>query len=275
MLGRDFKMIKRFFNDYIKEFISLDGILKMSLAVFFITLVLYFNYSNNSNSESSSAFTGITTSISNTKKNNTIVWQVPVKNKKVIALTFDDGPTPGYTDKILKILRKYNVKATFFVIGSKAQKYPSLVRREANYGHEIANHTYTHPKISKLSFKAYKTEMKKTQNVVKKITGSTPVLMRPPYGDLNESATRYTQKLGFKMILWSWDQDTRDWSHPGVNTIVKKVLNNASSGDIVLFHDNNTTMGQTASALETIIPELKRRGYSFVTVSELLKLKGQ
>ncbi len=267
-------MLKRFFDEYIKEFISLDGILKMSLAVFLVTLVLYFNYSNNSNSECSSAFTGITTSNQNAKS-NTIVWQVPIKGKKVIALTFDDGPTPGYTDKILKILKKYDVKATFFVIGSKAQKYPNLVRREANYGHEIANHTYTHPKISKLSFKAYKTEMKKTQNVVKKITGSTPVLMRPPYGDLNENAIRYTQKLGFKMILWSWDQDTRDWSHPGVNAIVKKVLNNTSCGDIVLFHDSSTTMGQTATALETIIPELKRRGYSFVTVSELIKLKGK
>ena len=270
-------MLKKLFNIYIKEYVSLNGTLKMALAVFLITLIMYFNYSSNNHSECNSgfSFSGINTSVQSINKSNTIVWQLPVKGKKVIALTFDDGPTPGYTDKILKILRKYDVKATFFVIGSKAQKYPNLVRREANYGHEIANHTFTHPKISKLSFKAYRTEMKKTQNVVKKITGRAPVLMRPPYGDLNENAVRNTQIMGFKMILWSWDQDTRDWSHPGVNAIINKVLNNASCGDIVLFHDSSTTMGQTASALETIIPELKRKGFSFVTVSELIKLKGQ
>ncbi|HBZ81396.1 MULTISPECIES: polysaccharide deacetylase family protein [Brevibacillus] len=203
-----------------------------------------------------------------------IVWEVPTKSK-IIALTFDDGPDPGYTPQIAALLKKYEAKSTFFVVGSRVSQYPEVVRSLAQDQHEIANHTYSHPDIRRLSPEQLREEVEKTQEAIHSATGIRPALFRPPGGYYSESIVHTAKQSGFLVIMWSWHQDTRDWADPGVKKIVDKVLNNARNGDIVLFHDYGGNRKQTVQALEQILPELKKRGYSFVTVSELMKHSGR
>lgn len=200
-----------------------------------------------------------------------IVWEVPMK-RKMVALTFDDGPDPRNTPKILDLLRDYGGKATFFVLGKKAEQYPEVVSREALEGHEIANHTFNHVYLSKrVPISKMVGELTRTHDVIEKITGQSPRLFRPPGGYYNEKLVQAAKRHGYLVVLWSWHQDTRDWRSPGVNFIVRKVLDNVRNGDIILFHDAVEGRAQTAAALKIILPELKRRGYSFVTVSQLLE----
>lgn len=200
-----------------------------------------------------------------------IVWEVPT-DEKVIALTFDDGPDPTDTPAILELLRQYDAKATFFVVGERVDKYPAIVRQEALEGHEIANHTYHHKYMNrrKHSSASLEEEMLKTEQSIVRATGQKPRLFRPPGGYYNEQLVSASKKSGYKVVLWSWHQDTEDWSTPGVGKIVGKVLKNARNGDIVLFHDYVEGKTETIAALKQILPELKERGYRFVTVSELL-----
>ncbi|MFS0840226.1 polysaccharide deacetylase family protein [Paenibacillus sp. 1P03SA] len=203
-----------------------------------------------------------------------IVWEVPSAGK-VIALTFDDGPNPDQTAQILDELKKYGAKATFFVVGKRAEKFPELLKREAAEGHEIGNHTYSHPFLtSSRSTESIRAEIAAGQKVIKSITGSAPVLFRPPGGYYHERLVHVSLAEGCLPILWSWHQDTEDWKAPGVSRIVNKVLNNARKGDIVLFHDHVQGSSNTVDALRKILPVLSKRGYHFVTVSELLKLRG-
>ncbi|MEC0248341.1 polysaccharide deacetylase family protein [Paenibacillus chitinolyticus] len=203
-----------------------------------------------------------------------IVWEVPSAGK-VIALTFDDGPDPVQTVQILDELKKYGAKATFFVVGKRAERFPALIKREAAEGHEIGNHTYSHPFLTNnRSTESIRSEIAATQKVIKSINGTAPVLFRPPGGYYHERLVHVSLSEGCLPILWSWHQDTEDWKAPGVNRIVNKVLNNAREGDIVLFHDHVQGSSNTVDAIRKILPELSKRGYHFVTVSELLKLRG-
>ncbi|WP_421617435.1 polysaccharide deacetylase family protein [Brevibacillus sp. TJ4] len=199
-----------------------------------------------------------------------IVWEVPT-DRKVIALTFDDGPDPAYTVQIAELLRQYNARATFFVVGSRVKKYPSVVRQLVLDQHELANHTFTHPDLRRISPEKLRAEVDSAQEAIYSATGVKTKLFRPPGGYYNESLVRVAKESGFQVIMWSWHQDTRDWSDPGVPKIVSKVLNNAHNGDIVLFHDFGGNRQQTVDALRQILPELKKRGYQFVTVSELMQ----
>ncbi|WP_106768266.1 polysaccharide deacetylase family protein [Paenibacillus faecalis] len=203
-----------------------------------------------------------------------IVWEVPTP-KKVIALTFDDGPHQESTTKILDLLKKHNAKATFFVVGNRVEKHPEIVKRQFEEGHEIGNHSYSHPSFERINGSLIATELTKTQEVIYKTIGEKPTLFRPPGGSYNESIVQFGKSSGLLMILWSWHQDTLDWKKPGVDKIVNKVLKNAHNGDIVLMHDFVLNSSQTYDALEIILPELKKRGYSFVTVSELLSFRQQ
>lgn len=203
-----------------------------------------------------------------------IVWEVPTR-KKVIALTFDDGPHNVSTVKILDLLKQYDAKATFFVVGSRVEKHPEIVKREFEEGHEIGNHSFSHPSFERIGSHLMTTELDKTQESVFKAVGQKPILFRPPGGSYNESIVQFCKNNGLLMILWSWHQDTLDWRKPGVDRIVNKVLKNAHNGDIVLMHDFVSNSTQTSDALEIILPELKKRGYSFVTISELLSYKEQ
>ncbi|EFU41598.1 polysaccharide deacetylase family sporulation protein PdaB [Paenibacillus vortex V453] len=198
-----------------------------------------------------------------------IVWEVPTPSK-VIALTFDDGPDAHTTVEILDLLKQYGAKATFFVVGNRVEKHPDIVARELHEGHEIGNHSYTHPPFHNINASKLTSELNRTQEAIFKATGSKTVLFRPPGGSYNESIVRTSKDIGMLTVLWSWHQDTLDWRKPGVNRIVKKVLDNAHNGDIVLMHDFVPTSTQTVEALSVILPELQKRGFTFVTVSELL-----
>ncbi|WP_246187868.1 polysaccharide deacetylase family protein [Paenibacillus tengchongensis] len=201
-----------------------------------------------------------------------MIWEVAT-DQKVIALTFDDGPDPAETGQILDVLRKFNAKCTFFAIGKRLAEYPDIARRVAQEGHELANHTYNHvyfkPPISK---KQVAEELVLTENEIVKITGRHSRLFRPPGGMYDETLVEISNTLGLKPVLWSWHQDTRDWNRPGVWNISQKVIRNARSGDIVLFHDHVYGESQTREALTIILPELAKQGYRFVTVSELIGL---
>lgn len=202
-----------------------------------------------------------------------IVWEVPT-DEKLIALTFDDGPDATTTLQILDLLAKYDAKATFFVVGRRAERFPDVVKREALEGHEIANHTYTHMYFNrKVSASAIAGELEKTSNTLTELTGQKCRWFRPPGGFYNDTVVRVAKERGYTLILWSWHQDTRDWISPGVGKIVRKVLNNARNGDIVLLHDHVSGANQTVAALGQILPELRDRGYRMVTVSELLRHK--
>lgn len=191
---------------------------------------------------------------------------------KQIALTFDDGPCELYTREILEILSEYNAKATFFVIGKNAEKYPELIRLEKENGHEIGNHTYSHPELRKISPEQFMEEISKTQEILKNITGEYPILFRPPGGYLNNSIVDKITSSNCKTVLWSWRQDTRDWEKPKADVIVNTVISNIKDGDIILFHDYNTKGSTTPEALRKLLPKLTEMGYEFVTVSELVKM---
>ncbi len=201
------------------------------------------------------------------EKKGYILWDIKTE-EKVIALTFDDGPHATYTPEILNLLTKYDAKATFFVIGERAEQFPDLILELANKGHEIANHTYTH--AYSITPEKLETELKKTNEIIHDITGIYPLLYRPVGGRYDDDIINTAVSNGYKVVLWSWHQDTKDWKSPGIINIVTTVLSGAKPGDIVLFHDAGGNRSQTVRALEEILPELKKQGYEFLTVSELL-----
>ena len=201
------------------------------------------------------------------EKKGYILWEIKTE-EKVIALTFDDGPDQTYTTQILDLLAKYDAKATFFVIGERAEKFPDLIRKLDDEGHEIANHTYTHS--HSITAENLEKELKKTNELIHDITGTYPLLYRPVGGSYNDRIINTAVENGYKVIMWSWHQDTKDWKRPGVNNIITTVLSGATPGNIVLFHDAGGDRSQTVTALENILPALEQKGYKFVTVSELL-----
>lgn len=198
-----------------------------------------------------------------------IVWAVPTE-RKVIALTFDDGPDEIKTTAILDLLKQYDAKATFFVVGSRVEKLPDIVKRERKEGHDVGNHTFHHPSFHRISRNKAQSEVDLGQASIVKATGSETYLFRPPGGTYTDSLVKLSKEKGLKIILWSWHQDTLDWRRPGVYRIANKVIRNARNGDIVLMHDYVYKSTQTVEALKIILPELKKRGFTFVTVSELL-----
>ncbi len=201
------------------------------------------------------------------EKKGFVLWEIKTEDK-VIALTFDDGPHSTYTPQILDLLSLYDAKATFFVVGERAEKHPEIILREIEDGHEIANHTYTHPFSS--STDQLKIELEKTNKLIHSITGIYPVLYRPVGGNYNEHTINAAVESGYKVVMWSWHQDTEDWKRPGTQKIINKVLSGTTPGNIILFHDAGGDRSQTVEALKEILPELKKQGYEFVTVSELL-----
>lgn len=201
-----------------------------------------------------------------------VVWEVPME-QKAIALTFDDGPNPTYTPQILELLKQYHAKATFFVTGSRVEKYPTLAKQEVIEGHELANHTYSHASMRRISSEKLQDELRKADQAIYNVTGQKSHLFRPPGGHYDETIVNAAKQAGYTVVMWSWDEDTRDWSKPGVKKIVSTVLSNIHNGDIVLFHDHGGDRRQTIAALQEILPELQHRGYQFVTISELLQMR--
>jgi Predicted xylanase/chitin deacetylase len=198
-----------------------------------------------------------------------IIWEVPGESKR-IALTFDDGPYPETTEPILDLLKEYHAKATFFVVGTRVERFPETIKREVAEGHEVANHTFNHYFLQKKTTEMVQNEIVRTEEALEQVTGKKPLLFRPPGGFYNEQMIAIAKKYGYTTVLWSWHQDTNDWRSPGVQKIVNKVLNNTRNGDIILLHDYVPRSMQTVEALKLILPELQKRGYEMVTVSDLI-----
>ncbi|WP_420799115.1 polysaccharide deacetylase family protein [Metasolibacillus meyeri] len=198
-----------------------------------------------------------------------VVWDIHT-DQKVLALTFDDGPHKAYTPEILELLALYEAKATFFIIGENAKKDSALVKRINEEGHEIANHTYTHP--LKTTVPKLLKEIEETSELLEQITGSRPKLFRPVGGQYTDAMIDAITEAGYKVVMWSWHLDTEDWKEPGVEKIIATV-NSAKEGDVILFHDGGGNRQQTVEALKQVLPQLKEQGYTFVTISELLAIQ--
>lgn len=183
-------------------------------------------------------------------------------NIKKVALTFDDGPNGDYTEELLKGLATRNVKATFFLIGKKAEQQPQVVKDIWEGGHLIANHTYDHVNLCNMSEERACEQIEKTNQVIENITGECPLYLRPPFG-------RYKKQIDEKtnMIEIRWDVDPRDWSDKNTGDIVNRVVTKVKENDMILLHDTYAT--SIVAALQ-IIDILQAEGYDFVTVDELI-----
>jgi chitin deacetylase len=204
-----------------------------------------------------------------------IIRQVSLrKETKAIALTFDDGPNPTTTPQVLSILKENNIKATFFLIGGNLKKFPEIGRRVVADGHAIGNHTWHHWRRLMDEFTAAR-EIDDTSAFIYKTLGVKTSLFRPPNGFLYNGLADYARKEKELVVLWS--VDSGDWrgSHASVEGLVNKVVNAAKPGAIVLMHDGGGDRSRTVLALPKIIQELKERGYTFVSVPELLQMQDQ
>ena len=202
-----------------------------------------------------------------------ILHRGPSGGKKV-SLTFDDGPDPTYTPQILEILRHYNVKATFFLLGSAAERYPELVAQIFQEGHLIGNHTYTHANMSEISEQQVNIELNATQRLIQAITGHSTILFRPPYiadsrpRDLSEARPiDLANKLGYTTV--AQEIDPRDYEKPGADEMVRRVIQQRPHGNILLMHDGGGDRTQTVAALPRIIDHFLNRGDVIVPLNEL------
>ena len=195
----------------------------------------------------------------------------PISDKKVIALTFDDGPSPNITPQILDILKEHKIKVTFFLIGNNLKKNPELGKRLVAEGHAIGNHTWHHWRRLMNEFTATH-EIEDNATLIYETTGIKTSLFRPPNGFLYNGLVDYAQKRKDAVILWSVDSD--DWRGPKVSVehIVDKVLKKVQPGTIILMHDGGGDRSHTVQALPKIIDAINQQGYEFVTVPELLPL---
>lgn len=191
-------------------------------------------------------------------------------NAPMIALTFDDGPNYASTKIVVDTLKKYNAKATFFVLGQHLTKEQTnnrdILKEAYENGNEIASHTYDHKALTKLSNAEIKDETTKTATLIQDVIGEEPTLLRPPYGDMNSSVA---QIIGYPMIMWS--VDTLDWKTRNTQLTVDSVIKGARDGAVILMHDIHMP---TAQAVEIIVPKLIEQGYQLVTISELAAAKG-
>lgn len=188
----------------------------------------------------------------------------PTTGNKVIALTFDDGPGP-YTAHLLDVLDQYGAKATFFLIGSKVSSQANVVRSIHARGHQLGNHSWSHPELPKLPVDQIASEIDRTNDAIKQATGVTPAILRPPYGAVNGVVLEQLRLRGMSSILWS--VDTRDWADRNSEIVCSRAVAGARPGAIILMHDIHQT---SVGAVPCILSALKQQGYSFVTVQGLL-----
>lgn len=184
--------------------------------------------------------------------------------KPIVSLTFDDGPNPDTTPRVLEALRQEGVPATFFLIGSEVERYPELARQVVAEGHAVGNHTWHHFYLNHLDAGSTASEMEITSRVIEKVTGARPRWFRPPGGTYSPDVLHSARGLGQRVVLWS--QDSRDWTGPGQAAIRRRVLADLRPGAVILLHD---TSPQTAAVLASLVREIKARGYRFVPLEEL------
>ena len=195
-------------------------------------------------------------------------------SRREIALTFDDGPHPDYTPRLLEILRKYHANATFFVVGEQAERHPELIREMVADGNAVANHTYHHVNLNRIPEKIrdqmVATEIKACGEVLAGITGKPPHLFRPPGGDYTDRVLEVCEALGYKVILWT--DNPGDYRSPSPEFLREYVLDSARNGGIILLHDG---VEQTVEVLPQILEILQARGFKLVSVDQLMADQGQ
>src|SRR5947199_10393274 len=185
-----------------------------------------------------------------------------------IAMTFDDGPSATLTPKLLDLLAGRHIKVTFFVIGENVAEHPEIVARAAREGHEIGNHSWSHPNFAKMSEERVHQQLWQTDTAIQNATGTRPTLMRPPYGSITAREKRWIHdELGYDIILW--DVDPYDWKRPGPAVVRARILKETRPGSIVLSHDIHPG---TIEAMPSTFDELETTGFKFVTVSELIRM---
>src|SRR5207249_3743116 len=185
-----------------------------------------------------------------------------------IAMTFDDGPSAVLTPKLLDVLAARHIKATFFVLGENIAEHPEIVARAAREGHEIGNHSWSHPNFAKMSLESIRSQLQRTDDAIKNATGNRPTLFRPPYGSITEREKRWIHdEFGYDIILC--DVDPLDWKRPGPAVVRSRILKETRPGSIVLSHDIHPG---TIEAMPSTFDELEAKSFKFVTVSELLDM---
>lgn len=202
------------------------------------------------------------------------VIHVVETKRKAVAFTFDDGPNPLYTPQVLDIFRQAGpkAKATFMLIGTQLEQSPETARQIHEEGHEIANHTYTHPHLTELSEEECREELLRNEELILKTIGVKPKVMRPPYFSYNDEVARIVGELGYLAVAGAVNGEATDWEMPGVQHIVDKTREKVQPGSVLLFHDGYDDRSQTIEAVRILVPELIAEGYELVTVSELLGL---
>lgn len=202
-------------------------------------------------------------------KNSGVTFSRVLVSGNYVAMTFDDGPHPQNTPRLLDILRARNIKATFYVIGRSVDLYPQVVRRTVAEGHEIGNHTHTHRLLSKLGNDEVRQEISRCRDAIVRAAGVQPRTMRPPYGGMLQAQRELVfNEFGNPCILWS--VDPLDWKRPGAGVVTSRILSGTTAGSIILSHDLH---GQTVDAMPATLDGLLKRGFQFVTVSQLLAMK--
>ncbi len=189
-------------------------------------------------------------------------------SKKVIAMTFDDGPVLSNTTRLLDILKERKIKATFYVVGEMVRDNPQLLRRMIAEGHEIGNHTVKHSTLTRMSIESLEKELMTAHQAILSATGVEPKSMRPPGGAITEKQRIWMlANLGYPTILWSVDPN--DWKRPGVDVVTRRLVEGAHPGAILLAHDLHAP---TVDAMPSTLDQLLKKGYKFVTVSELIAM---
>lgn len=204
-------------------------------------------------------------------------------NERLVALTYDDGPNPPYTDDILGVLEREHVHATFFLVGRAVQAYPAVARRELRDGDAIGNHTWDHPHLIVMSRSHVRHSLQRTDVAIFAATGLHARLMRPPFGARDWVVMQVARKLGYTVVMWSVPL-ARDWEYPPAQVIANRILSHVADGSIVVLHDGNRGQlcatwhlnphicdrSQDVAATRLIVNRLKREGFHFVTIPQLI-----
>ena len=185
-----------------------------------------------------------------------------------IAMTFDDGPSEKLTPELLDILKAHHLHVTFFVIGQNVERAPEILQRAVREGHEIGNHSWSHPAFGKMSDAAVRREIQKTDDAIRAAIGHSPTLLRPPYGSITARQKQWIHsQFGYRIILW--DVDPLDWKRPGPSVVMRRIVNETRNGSIILSHDIHPG---TIKAMPETFDQLQAKGFKFVTVSELIAM---
>lgn len=267
-------------DNYISSYLNYDSYIDGNVIIdydiydndnlYYLTFYKYF-WNDNVVSDGSDSFV-IDTSNNSVSRINKTNYEYDVvinrkidKSKKMIALTFDDGPNYN-TSKIIDVLNKYDIKATFFVLGNRAINNKDILRKMVDSGMEIGNHTYNHLLLTKYDENKIRSEIEDTSEVIYNATKKRPKLLRPSYGSVNNKIKKVAN-----MPIIIWDIDTLDWKYHNSKRITSRVVNKVRDGDIILMHD---IYSASLNALSNIIPILQDNGYEFVTIDELFYYKG-